>query len=349
MEPEARSLGAGKVLVDAMTKPKVAFIGTGGTISSLGESALDLQEYAASGSMMHAQEILARFPETGLVADVVPVRYRNVPSPAIGFAEWRELVLLCDALVKEHPDLAGIVIGHGTATLEETAYFLSLTLKVSVPVVVVGAQRPASALSTDAGLNLVNAIRVAASPESRGMGVLVLLNDEIQAARDVTKTSTLRLQTFRTADFGVLGHADGDAVAYYRRPVRRAAPNTEFNVQALQELPRVDVAYAYAGADAVAVEAFVAAGARGIVSAGFAPGFVPPGQMTALSEAAKAGVIVVQSTRAGSGRTFRTSRMREAGFLIADNLTPQKARILLALALSVTDDPAEIERMFRTY
>ena len=332
-----------------MTKPKVAFIGTGGTISSLGKHALDLQEYAASGTMMHAEDILARFPETGLVADVIPVRYRNVPSPAIAFAEWRELVLLCDTVARDNPDLAGIVIGHGTATLEETAYFLSLTLKVAVPVVVVGAQRPASALSTDAGLNLVNALRVAASPESRGMGVLVLLNDEIQAARDVTKTSTLRLQTFRTADWGALGHADGDAVAYYRRPVRRAAPHTEFDIRALEELPRVDVAYAYAGADGVGVSAFVAAGARGIVSAGFAPGFTPPGQLAALKDAANAGVIVVQSTRAGSGRTFRTTRMRDAGFLIADNLTPQKARILLALALTVTDDPDEIERLFRTY
>jgi L-asparaginase len=332
-----------------VTKPKVAFIGTGGTISSLGKDALDLQEYAASGTMMHAEDILARFPETGKVADVVPVRYRNVPSPAIGFDEWRELVLLCDALVRDHPDLAGIVIGHGTATLEETAYFLGLTLKVPVPVVVVGAQRPASALSTDAGLNLVNAIRVAASPESRGMGVLVLLNDEIQAARDVTKTSTLRLQTFRTADWGALGHADGDAVAYYRRPMRRAAPDTEFDIRALAALPRVDVAYAYAGADGAAVSAFVAAGARGIVSAGFAPGFAPPGQLAALRNAAKAGVIVVQSTRAGSGRTFRTTRMRDAGFLIADNLTPQKARILLALALTVTEDPAAIEGIFRTY
>ncbi len=332
-----------------MAKPKVAFIGTGGTISSLGTNPLDLQEYAASGTMMHADEILARFPETGLVADVLPVRYRNVPSPAVGYPEWRELVRLCDALVADHADLAGIVIGHGTATLEETAYFLGLTLKVPVPVVVVGAQRPASALSTDAGLNLVNAIRVAGSPESRGMGVLVVLNDEIQAARDVTKTATLRMQTFRTADFGVLGHADGDAVAYYRRPVRRAAPDTEFDCRSLDELPRVDVAYAYAGADGAAVSAFVAAGARGIVSAGFAPGFIPPGQVAALTEAAKAGVVVVQSTRAGSGRTFRTSRMRRAGFLIADNLTPQKARILLALALTVTSDPAEIERIFRTY
>jgi L-asparaginase len=332
-----------------VSKPHVAFIGTGGTIASLGRGPLDLQDYGAVGNVMHADEILARWPETALVADVMAVRYRNVVSPAIGFADWKALVGLCAGLVRDHPDLAGIVIGHGTATLEETAYFLNLTLKVAVPVVLVGSQRPSSGLSSDAGLNLVNAIRVAASSEARGMGVLVVLNDEIQAAREVTKTSTMRLQTFRTPDFGVLGHADGDAVAFYRRPIRRSAPDTEFDVSGLAALPRVDISYSYAGGDGVAVRAFVAAGARGIVAAGFAPGFCPPGEIEALTEAARQGIVIVQSTRAGSGRTFRGTKLREAGFLIADNLTPQKARILLALALTVTDDPAAITEMFRTY
>ena len=185
-------------------------------------------------------------------------------------------------MVADDPAIAGIVIGHGTASLEETAYFLSLTLKVAVPVVVVGSQRPASALSTDAGLNLVNAVRVAASEEARGLGALVLLNDEIQAARDVTKTSTGRMQTFRSADFGALGHADGDRLAWYARPLRRLAPDTEFDIRALAALPRVDIAYSYAGADGTAVRAFTAAGAKGIVLAGFAPGFVTPGDAAAL-------------------------------------------------------------------
>jgi L-asparaginase len=167
-----------------MSKPKIAFIGTGGTIASLGRGPLDILDYGAAGNVMHAGDILARWPETALVADVIPVKYRNIVSPAIGFAEWKALGALCSQLVAEHPDLAGIVIGHGTATLEETAYFLGLTVKVSVPVVIVGSQRPSSALSSDAGMNLVNAIRVAASPEARGLGVLVVLNDEIHAARD---------------------------------------------------------------------------------------------------------------------------------------------------------------------
>jgi L-asparaginase len=332
-----------------VSKPKVAFIGTGGTIASLGVGPLDLQDYGAAGNMMHADEILAHFPETDLVAEVIPVRYRNVPSPSIGFADWQALVTLCDRLVAEHTGLAGIVIGHGTATLEETAYALSLTLKVSVPVVLVGSQRPASALSTDAGLNLVNAIRVAASPQARGLGVLVVLNDEIQTAREVTKTSTLRMQTFRTADFGVLGHADGDAVAFYRRPLRRCYPDTEFDIRTLDALPRVDIALTYTGADGTAVRAFIAGGAKGIISAGFAPGFSTPGDFAALKDAVAEGIVVMQCSRAGSGRTFRGKRLREAGFLITDNLTPQKARILLALALSVTSDPDEIARIFCEY
>lgn len=225
----------------------------------------------------------------------------------------------------------------------------ALTVKVSVPVVVVGSQRPASALSTDAGMNLANAVRTAASPEARGLGVLVLLNDEIHAARDVTKTSTFRLQTFRSPDFGVLGHADGDAVVFYRKPVRKAAPDTEFDIRKLDALPRVDIVLAYTGSDGTAARAFVAAGAKGIISAGFAPGFAGPADFEVLKQAAADGVVVMQSTRAGSGRTFKGKRLREAGFLITDNLTPQKARLLLALALTVSAEPAEIERIFLTY
>ena len=330
-------------------KPKVAFIGTGGTISSLGRNALDIMDYVSNDVRLHAAEIVARFPELAEVAEVIPVRFRNVPSFDIYFPEWRELVRLCDQVVAEHPDLAGIVIGHGTASLEETAWALNLTAKVAVPIVVVGAQRPPSALSSDAGMNLLNAVRTAAAPESRGRGVLVLLNDEIQAARDVTKTSTYRMQTFRTPDFGALGHADGDRIAYYRRSERTAAPETEFDIRELAGLPRVDIAYAYTGSDGTAVRAFVAAGAKGIVSAGFAPGFPGTADSAALEQAIASGVVVVQSTRAGSGRTFRGERFRRNGILTADNLNPQKARILLALALTRSTDPVEIERIFRTY
>jgi L-asparaginase len=176
-----------------------------------------------------------------------------------------------------------------------------------------------------------------------------MLNDEIQAAREVTKTSNWRMQTFRTPDFGALGHADADRIAYYRKPERRHMPDTEVDIAGLEALPRVDIIYAYPGSDGTAVKAFVAAGARGIVSAGFAPGSPPPADMEALKEAVKQGVTVVQSSRAGSGRIFRSQKMTDAGVLSADNLNPQKARILLALALTKTSDPAEIARMFATY
>ncbi|MFE1600777.1 asparaginase [Methylobacterium sp. ID0610] len=329
-------------------RPKVAFIGTGGTLASIGRDSLDIFDYTATDNRLVADAVLDAVPEARAIAEVIPVGFRAVTSPGIGFSDWRELVRLCEQQVAEHPDLAGIVIGHGTATLEETAYALSLTLTVDVPVVLVGSQRPMSALSSDAPLNLVNAIRTAAAPQSRGRGVLVVLNDEIQAARDVTKTSVARLQTFRTPDFGILGQVDG-AVTYYRRSERRHAPGTPFDIRRLDALPRVDVSYAYADADGTAVRAFMAAGARGIVSAGLAPGMTPPAEADALAAAARAGLLVVQSTRAGSGAVPLTTRLAERGILSADNLTPQKARILLALALTVTTDPEAVAEIFATY
>ncbi len=331
-------------------KPKVAIIGTGGTITALsGNGPLDLFEYTSTGRMMEADQFIDMFPLVREVAEIIPVRFKAVPSTAVAFPEWRSVVLEAEKIVAAHPDLAGIVVLHGTATLEETAYALTLTAKVDIPIVVVGAQRPASALSTDAGLNVVNAVRVASSPQARGLGTLVCLNDEIHAARDVTKTSTSRLQTFRSADFGVLGHADGDRVVFYRRPIRKVGPECEFDIRGLDSLPRVDIAYSYAGDDGTAIRAFIAAGAHGLVLAAFAPGLLSPPEMTAAEEAVKAGLVVVMSSRAGSGRVFAGSRIVNAGILPADNLTPQKARVLLSLALSRTQDKSEIARMFATY
>src|SRR5712692_230512 len=186
--------------------PRIAVIGTGGTISSLGASSLDVLDYPDFGQKLSSEELLDRFPETRLVAEPVPVTFRQVGSTAIGPADWLELRALIHRTAAVDPALAGFVIPHGTATLEETAFFLNLTLGVSQPVVLVGAQRPASALGSDAGMNLVNALRVAGSAEARGMGVLVVMNDEIHAARDVVKTSTYRVQTFRSLDYGALGH-----------------------------------------------------------------------------------------------------------------------------------------------
>ena len=328
---------------------KVAFIGTGGTIASIGKGPLDLIDYGANNTMVHAEDIVTAIPSVREVADLVVVKFRDIPSTTISLPEWKQLAALCHRLVSETPDLVGIVIGHGTASMEETAYFLNLTLKVHVPVVMVGSQRPLSGLASDAAMNLVAAVRAAASPASAGRGVLVVLNDEIQAAREVTKTSTFRLQTFRTPDFGVLGSVDGEHVRYYRRTERRNAPDTEFDIAPLDALPRVDISYSYAGADGAAIRAFTSVGAKGIVLAAFAPGMVTPGEQEAIKAAVEAGVTVVVSTRAGSGVALDSAKLRPMGVLSADNLNPQKARLLLALALTVTREPDEIRRIFATY
>ncbi len=333
----------------ASSKPRVALIGTGGTISSVGKDGLDLVNYTKQNRKYDAVEQLAAFPEVSRVATVEPILFRAISSTEMGVPEWLELVQTI-AEVTARNEFDGIVVTHGTATLEETAYFLNLTVKTDLPVVMVGSQRPASALGTDAGMNLLNAVRVAGSAEARGLGVLVLLNDEIQAAREVTKTSTYRLQTFRTPDFGILGHADGDgAIAIYRKPTRRHAPDAEFDVAGHTTLPRVDILLSYAGSDGAAVDAFVRAGARGIVAAGMAPGSCTKAETAALEIARDKGVAIVQSTRAGSGRVKQSDMLQIESAVSADNLTPQKARILLMLALSRTDDRDEIDRMFKTY
>jgi len=331
-------------------KPRVALIGTGGTISSIGRGSLDLWEYMDAGRKAEPDELLVRFPEVAEAAEVVPVRFRAVSSANVGPADWLALDAAVHAAVTREALLDGVVITHGTATLEETAYFLNLTLKVDATVVLVGSQRPATGLSSDAGLNLLNAVRVAGAPEARGLGVLVLLNDEIQAAREVTKASTLRLETFRSPDLGMLGYADPDGrVAVYRKPSRRHAPATEFDVRGRIELPRVDVAASYAGADGAAIQAFVAAGVRAIVSASLPPGVTTPAETDALVEARRRGVMVVLSSRAGSGRVLPRTVLRERGFVVADNLNPQKARVLAMLALTRTDDVSEVQRMFDEY
>jgi len=295
-------------------------------------------------------ELLTRVPEMAQVAEIVPVPFQSVGSTAIGPAEWLLLTDTIHTVAAREAPLDGVVIAHGTATLEETAYFLNLAVHDDVTVVVVGAQRPASGLSSDAAMNLVSAVRVAAAPEARGLGVLVVLNDEVQAAREVTKASTLRVETFRSHDLGMLGYADPDGrIAIYRKPTRRHAPATEFDVRGRTELPRVDIVASYAGADGAAIDAFVAAGARAIVSASLPPGVTTPAESDALLQARRRGVVVVLSSRAGSGRVLPRTMLRERGFVVADNLNPQKARVLAMLALTRTDDPVEVQRLFDEY
>jgi L-asparaginase len=328
--------------------PRIAVIGTGGTISSLGAGSLDVLDYPDFGQKLSCEGLLDRFPETRLVAEPVPVTFRQVGSTAIGPADWLELRALIHRMADEDLALAGFVIPHGTATLEETAFFLNLTLGVARPVVLVGAQRPASALGTDAGTNLVNALQVAGCPDARDKGVLVVMNNEIHPARDVVKTSTYRVQTFRSIDYGALGHVDGDGPHFYRAPLKSHMPDTLFAAREIAALPRVDIIYSYAGADGDLVEAAVRAGAKGLVSAGFAPGTPSPAQQAALLDAAKSGVVVVQCSRA-TGRVAPRRRLRETGIVAGEDLTPQKARILLMLMLLTTSDVGAIQEAFQSY
>lgn len=334
-------------MTDAKAR-KVALIGTGGTISILAPHALDYVEYPTAGTILEVDALAARFPELGQAASVVPIRFRAMPSSAISERDWLHLARLIDTVAAD-PSVDGIVVTHGTATLEETAYFLTLCLKTAVPVVIVGSQRPPNTLSSDAGLNLVNAVRVAAAPQSRGRGVLVLLNDVIHAARDVTKTSNHRLEAFQS-DPGILGHADEDGrVSYYHATIRRHAPDTVFDVRERTALPRVDIAYSYAFCDGAAIAAFAAAGARAIVCGALPPGLLTPAEFAALRAAQAKGVRIVISSRAGHGRMLLGQAMREAGMIAADNLSVQKARVLTMLALTVSDDPKVLQDMFDTY
>jgi L-asparaginase len=329
--------------------PRIAVIGTGGTISSLGNGSLDVLDYPDFGQKLTSEALIDKFPETRLVAEPIPVTYKQVGSTALGPEDWLELRRMIHQVARDDPGIAGFVIPHGTATLEETGFFLNLTLATAQPVVMVGAQRPASALGTDAGTNLVNALQVAGSPEARGKGVLVVLNNEIHPARDVVKTSTYRVQTFRSLDFGALGHVDGDGVHFYRAPLKAHMPDTEFAAHELDVLPRVDIVLSYGGADAALVDAAIGAGAKGIVSAGFAPGSPTPAQQDALIAAAKAGIVVVQCSRAASGRVAPRRRLKETGIVAGEDFSPQKARILLMLMLTMTRDIGAIQAAFATY
>lgn len=325
----------------------LALINTGGTIATQHPDPLEVCDYGG-GRIVSAEELLAELPALPGIA-CVPIPFAPEYSVNVGFAVWKRLVKACHDAVRDRPELSGIVITHGTASMEETAWFLDLTLAVEQTVVITGSQRPGSAFGTDGAMNLLNALRVAADPASRGRGVLVELNDEIHAARDVTKSATFRLNAFRSPDFGVLGHVDGPHVAYYRKAERRHAPDSAFALNDIAEFPRVDVAYTHADADGVAIDAFVAAGARGVVLAGFAPGTPAMGQIAAIKRACAAGVVVVQSSRAGSGIVHRNRTGAEMGVIAADNLTPQKARILLGLSLASGADADRIRQNFATY
>ncbi|HZD20378.1 MAG TPA: asparaginase [Burkholderiales bacterium] len=329
---------------------RVHILGTGGSISGIGPHRLDYTLYPEVGKKLTVQQMLERIPEARELAELTGEDVLQVGSPSIGPTEWLQLADRMHALFAAPNAPAGVVITHGTATLEETAYFLHLTVKSDRPVVITGAMRPPSALGTDADLNLLDAIRLAAAPQAAGRGVLTILNNEIQSARDVTKSNAFRVDTFDSRDFGVLGYVDADArVLFYRAVTRPHTTATPFDVRRRKDLPRVDILYSYAGADGVLVDALTARRPDGMVVVGFGGGSYPAAFLEAGKRAAQAGIPVVLATRSWNGRVVTTPKKDDDGFLVCDDLMPQKARILLMLALTVTRERDAIQEMFYKY
>ena len=331
-----------------MSLPRVSVITTGGTIDSVGVDRLDLAAYLETGVRLEPGELLARISaELATIADVTEIPFRRLRAHALTDEDLADLVGLVRALL-DRDGADGVVITHGTNTLEETAWLLHLVIASDRPVVLTGAMRPASALSADGPLNLVNAVKVAASPEGRKLGTLVLLDDTIHGARDVTKSDTLRVSAFRDGASGPLGWVDGDGtIVLSHLPARGWSLEGSFGNADLRALPRVDIVTSHQGADGALVDAAVTAGARGIVSAGTGAGYPTPGEVEALERASAAGVVVCQSSRVGSGRVPRVPALVARGWVAAGDLQPWKARILLRLAIAAgTTDPAAIQALF---
>ena len=328
-------------------KPLVHFMTGTGTLPRNPKNRIEYLRYALTGEpRLSAKDLIERLPEVQQFARVSVEAEDFIP-----YDQPEELKALSLRLTThfQDPHLAGIVFSHGTNNIEETAYFLNLTVKSDNPVVIVGAQRPFSVLSSDGPANLLNAIRVAADPNSRGKGTLVVLNDKINAAREVTKTDTYRLEAFQSRELGLLGYADPDRIVYYRNPTRKHTNQTEFDLTRIEHIPRVDVLYAHSGNDGELAKAAVALGAKGLVIAGSGAGHTQNARTVLKELSDQQGVRVVRSSRVGAGRVIREDNWQEPGLIAADNLSPHKSRILLQLALTKTTDSDEIQRMFDEY
>lgn len=330
-------------------RPSIHVLGTGGSIAGIGPHRLDYTLYPDVGRKLTVEQMLERIPEARELAELSGEDVLQVGSPSIGPKEWLELADRIHRLAVD-----GVVITHGTATLEETAYFLHLTVKTDRPVVVTGAMRPPSALGTDADLNLLDAIRLAATPQAAGRGVLTILNNEIHSARDVTKSNAFRVDTFDSRDFGMLGYVDSDArVLFHRAVTRPHTTATPFDVRGRKDLPRVDIVHSYAGGDGVLVDALTErrreGRTEGMVLVGFGGGSYPAAFLEAGKRAVQAGIPVVLATRSWNGRVVITPKKEAEGFIVCDDLMPQKARILLMLALTVARERAAIQEMFYKY
>ena len=324
--------------------PVVAVLSTGGTIASKQNPSKGGYEATFSG-----EDLVAAVPAIRKVARIRVEQISNISSSDITPEIWMRLARRVNDLLAM-PDIAGVVITHGTNTLEETAYFLDLTATGSKPVILVGAQRPASDSDSDGPRNLLDAVRVAVFPEAMNKGTLVVMNGQINPARDVTKSNTSHVETFRSLEYGQLGVVDEDGVRFYRAPLRRQTipigPETV--------LGRVEIVMNYAGADGLLIRSLIGSGeVNGLVIAGLGLGGVTSPMYDAIKEARAKGVPVVISTRVPTGRIFPLSAMKgssltlkQIGCVLADNLSPQKARVLLMLALTKTRDPGALQKYF---
>ncbi len=324
--------------------PTIAILATGGTIASKQDPSKGGYVPALSG-----EDLVAAVPAIRRFANIRVEQISNISSSDMNPAIWLQLGSRANKLLAQ-ADIAGVVVTHGTNTLEESAYYLDLTIKSGKPLVLVGAQRPASDPDSDGPRNLLDAVRVAANPEAADKGVMVVMNGQINAARDVTKTHTSQVETFRSLEFGELGVVDETAVRFYRAPVRRQT----FDVSETTALPRVEIVMAYAGADGLLIrQAWKTGAMKGLVIAGLGLGGVSSSMFDAIKEAREQGLPVVVSTRVPTGRVFALSaskgsplELQKLGCIFGGNLSPQKARILLMIALTKTRTPAELQKLF---
>nr|WP_314127827.1 type II asparaginase [uncultured Campylobacter sp.] len=331
----------------AFAKPTIYILATGGTIAGSGSGALDTSY--TSGTVT-VDKLIAAVPDINKIATIKGEQISNIGSQEMNNEVWFKLAnRVNELLVSGKAD--GVVITHGTDTMEETAYFLNLVVKSDKPIVMVGAMRNSGSLSADGPLNIFNAVNVAMSKEAAGKGVMVVMNDEIHAAREVTKTNTTAVDTFKSPNSGKIGTVFYGNVKFYMNPVRKHTVNSAFDITKIKELPRVDIIYSHSNDNPDFVNVAVKNGAKGIINAGMGNGNPFPSALEALGEAVKAGIVVVRDSRVGSGETTLNGEVDDGkyGFLASDNLNAQKARVLLMLALTQTTDKAKIQELFLTH
>ena len=327
--------------------PNVVVLATGGTIA--GAAASDVQAGYTSGQV-GVEQLLAAVPQAKKLANLRGEQISNIGSQDMNDEVWFKLARRVNELAAM-PTVQGIVITHGTDTIEETAFFLNLVVKTNKPVVLTAAMRPSTALSADGPLNFYNAVAVAANKEAVGRGVLVVINDWIHDAASLTKTSTTAVQTFMSPLHGLIGTiAYGDA-EFYRVPFERNTVTSEFSLDGVTSLPRVDIIMAYENMDGALIDAAVAAGAKGVVIAGVGNGNLTAAAVKALSAQAKKGIVCVRSTRVATGIVGRNVELDDdaLGLVASMDLNPQKARVLLRLALTKTTDVKAIQKFFTQY